>query len=361
MGNRNRKVLIIDDNQEFVNLVRKVLEQKEFDVSVALSGKAGIEKILSGKPEVVLLDLRLPDISGEDLLKRIKDIDRNIAVIVVTGFGGEQVAVDLMRKGATDFLSKPVDQDLLLKSVYNTLAIRDSKIEENQLDSSTSLERFFPFLAHEIRNPLHAISGALTIIKRRSNLGDELIKESIKIIDDEVEHLNNFVQECLNFVKPPNLVRFNEMDINEVVSIVVNIVSHTYDLESRRIKIVLDKYSNLPKIHGNYEEIKQAFINIVKNSFEAMPNGGRLVIKTSKSRNNPGYVQVIFSDNGLGIKKENMSFVFKPFFTTKQRGTGLGLAICRRIIVDHHQGKIDLESEENRGTTIKIELPINRV
>jgi signal transduction histidine kinase len=360
MGDQKRKILVIDDNQEFVDLVRRILGKEDFYVSVALNGKTGIEKILTDKPELVLLDLKLPDISGEELLRKIKDIDRNIAVVIVTGFGGEQIAVDLMRKGATDFLSKPIDHDILLKSINNSLAIRDAQIEESRFDGYSSLERFFPFLAHEIRNPLHAISGALTIIKRRSNLKDQLISESIKIIDDEVQHLNNFVQECLNFVRPSNRIRFSELDVNEVVSIAINITSHMFDLESKKIKVSLEKHPDLPKIYGNYEEIKQAFINIVRNAIESMNEGGRLVVKTFKNLRDPQYVQVFFIDNGPGIKRENLPFIFQPFFTTKQRGTGLGLAICKKIIVDHHRGKIEIESEENKGTTIRVELPINR-
>lgn len=360
MSGVQRKILIIDDNQEFVDLIRRILEKEDFNVSIAFNGKTGIEKVLSEEPELVILDLKLPDISGGELLKRIKEIDKKIAVIVVTGYGGEQVAVDLMRKGATDFLSKPVDQDNLMRSIRNSLAIHDAQIEEDRFDRYSSLERFFPFLAHELRNPLHAISGALTIIKRRLNLNDRFIKESINIIEEEVNHLNNFVQECLNFIRPSNTIRVNEIDINEVVSIVLNIISHMFDLESKKVNMIIEKNPNLPKIYGNYEELKQAFTNIVKNSLEAMSEGGNLLIKTEIDSSNPQYVEIIFKDNGPGIKKENMSFIFQPFFTTKQRGTGLGLAICKKIIVDHHRGKIEIESEENRGTSIKIKLPINR-
>src|SRR4030042_4968201 len=100
-----RKMLVVYDNAEFVGLVRRLLENKDFQVSVALDGKTAVEKALSDGPEMVLLDLKLPDFPGEEILKRIKEISKDIAIIIITGFGGEQVAVDLMRKGAIDFLS----------------------------------------------------------------------------------------------------------------------------------------------------------------------------------------------------------------------------------------------------------------
>jgi len=360
MKTDKRKILVVDDNAEFAGLVRRLLESKDFQVSIAVNGKTAIEKALSDIPELALLDLKLPDIPGEEVLERMKEINKDIAVIVVTGFGGEQVAVDLMRKGAIDFLSKPIENEVLLGAVENALEIRDAQVEDKRLERYPSLERFFPFLAHEIRNPLHAISGALAIIQRRSDLKDELLSQSVKIINEEVQHLNEFVQECLNFVRPPNAIRFVEVEINEITSVVINIVSHMYESGSKKIRIVKDLDHGLPKIYANYEEMKQAFLNIVKNAFEAMPEGGVLTIKARRQPDSPRYVEIIFIDNGVGIKKENLKSLFSPFFTTKQRGTGLGLAICRRIIAERHHGKIDVESEENKGTAVKIELPIGR-
>jgi signal transduction histidine kinase len=360
METRGRKILVVDDNAEFVGLIRKILERKDFQVSIALDGKTAIEKIISDIPELVLLDLKLPDIPGEEVLIRIREIEKDIAIVVITGHGGEQVAVDMMRKGAIDFLSKPIDHETFLSSINNALEIRDAQIEDRRFDRYPSLERFFPFLAHEIRNPLHAISGALAIIQRRSDMKDEILAQSIKIINEEVQHLNEFVLECLNFVRPPNIVRFIGVEINELISVVLNIISHIFESESKKVKIIRDIEPRLPKIYADYEEIKQVLLNIVKNAFEAMPEGGQFTIRACLKPDSQENIEIAFIDNGIGIKKENLDRLFNPFFTTKIRGTGLGLAFCRRIIVERHHGKIHIESEENRGTTVKVELPIGR-
>src|SRR4030066_1870889 len=356
-----RKILVVDDNQEFVDLVRKILGSKGFEVSIALDGKTAIEKTISDAPELVLLDLKLPDIPGEEVLKRVKEIDKDIAIVVVTGYGGEQIAVDLMRKGAIDFLSKPIEHDVLLTSVKNALDIREAQIEDRQFDRYPHLEKFFPFLAHEIRNPLHAISGALAIIQRRSDLKDEILGQSVKVIQEEVQHLNEFVQECLDFVRPPSESRFVEIDVNEVISFIVNTMPHRFEALSQKITVTTELASRLPKFFGNYEEIKQALLNIVRNGLEAMDEGGELIIQTSlQLEPKPGWVRVALVDHGLGMKEENLQFLFHPFFTTKPRGTGLGLAICKRVIVERHHGKIQIESLEGKGTTVAGELPIER-
>ena len=126
----------------------------------------------------------------------------------------------------------------------------------------------------------------------------------------------------------------------------------------RNIQIEDELDDNIDFIYGDPDQLKQVFLNIVKNSFEAMNEGGKLIIKTHfKAEPAPGWVEVVFADNGPGIKKENLPSLFQPFFTTKLRGTGLGLALCRRIIAERHNGKIFIESEEGKGTIVKLELP----
>jgi signal transduction histidine kinase len=359
MEKNRRKILVVDDHLEFAEMVTKFLEGHEFEASFVLNGNEAIERVSSGSPELILLDLNLPDIPGMEVLKRIKGINEDVAIIIVTGYGGEQVAVDIIKAGALDYLPKPFEFETLLTSIKNTFIIRDAQIEEKRSKKYPSMERFFPFLAHEIRNPLHAIGGALTIIQRRSDLKDELLAQSIKVIQEEVQHLNEFVQECLDFVRPPNKGHFTEVDINELIFTVITMMSHMFEELYHRIRITKEMDPQLPRIYANYDEIKQVFLNILKNSFEAICDRGELVIKTGfKSNPSPGWVEIAFTDNGSGIKKENMENLFKPFFSTKPKGTGLGLPICQRIMVDRHKGEVGVESEEGKGTKVTLRLPV---
>jgi len=359
MKGKKRKVLIVDDNPEITSLVSIILENDGYETSVAFTGSAALEKISSYPPELVLLDLNLPDLSGEKVLKRIRKDYEDTAVVIITGFGSEKVAVDLMKGGAVDFISKPFERETLLKAVKSALKIRDNLIEEKRHEGYSSLEEFFPFLAHEVRNPLHAIGGALAIIQRRSNLNDPLVAQSIQIIQEEVQHLNEFVQDCLDFVRPPAANRYTFLEIKELIAAVVNVVSYMFEHRSRKIQITADLDPGLRKVHANYEEMKQAFLNIVKNAFEAMEDGGELVIKACpRSDTGSDWVRIVFSDSGPGIKKEDSKNLFNPFFTTKLRGTGLGLALSKRIIEERHGGRIEVESEEGKGTSVIVELPV---
>jgi two-component system sensor histidine kinase HydH len=359
METGGRKILVVDDNLEFARTVALNLEKEGFQVAIAPDGNTAIQRVSSESPELVLLDLRLPDIAGMEVLTKIKAVNDETAVIIITAYGGEQVAVNFMKAGAIDFLSKPFNFEDLLNAISNAFRIRDAQVEDKRSGGYPQLEKFFPFLAHEIRNPLHAIGGALAIIQRRSNSEDELLTQSVKVIQEEIHHLNEFVQECLDFVRPPSRNRIVEVDINEVISFIVSTMPHRFEELCRDIKVTTDLAPELPKIQANYEEIKQAFLNLVKNGFEAMVEGGEFVIKTSfRPDPKPGHIEIVFVDHGLGMKEEDSQFLFEPFFTTKPRGTGLGLAICQRIIVDRHHGKIHIQSEEGQGTTVTVDLPI---
>jgi signal transduction histidine kinase len=356
-----RKILVVDDNIEFAKTIARNLEKEGFQISMASDGNTAILAASNETPDLVLLDLKLPDIPGVELLRIMKSINENVAVIIITAYGGERVAIDLMKAGAIDFLSKPFNFEDLLNAINNAFKISDAQKQDKQQERYPHLEKFFPFLAHEIRNPLHAISGALTIIQRRSDLKDDILSQSVRVIQEEVQHLNEFVQECLDFVRPPAESRFVEIDINEVVSFIVNTMPHRFEEWSQKFRVTTDLASELPKLFGNYEEIKQALLNIVRNALEAMDEGGELIIRTSlQSEPKPGWVRITLADHGSGMKEENLQFLFHPFFTTKPRGTGLGLAICKRVIVERHHGKIQIESLEGKGTTVTVELPVER-
>jgi signal transduction histidine kinase len=220
------------------------------------------------------------------------------------------------------------------------------------------LGELFPFLAHEIRNPLHAIGGALTIIQKRTKT-DPLIEQSINVIHDEIKRLNNFVKECLEFSNPSDPSRLTSTDINDIITSSFDLMTPVFQDLSKNIDISLSLQEDLPKIKTNFNQIKQVFLNIIKNSVEAIENKGTLMVKTSY---NPKYskkfLTIEFSDNGKGIKDEISKKIFDPFVTNKVGGTGLGLAVCKKIICENHNGTIDIQSKEGKGTTVIIKLPV---
>ena len=354
-----RKILIVDSDPLFAEDAASLLRNEKFEVITAQNGLEALREISIQNPPVILLDLRLKDGNAYEILRRLQGNPSNPTTIIITGCDDTTEKAYLLEKPYIDFLSKPIEQEILLMTIRDAWRDHESNGRKADLDQYSSLGRFFPFLAHELRNPLHAIGGALTIIQKRIDLKDEILNRSVRIIQEEIKHLNDFVQGCLDFVQPPAGSRVTDVNVNEVCRVVTELIPYMFEDSPKRVKIACDLDPGLPRVQARYEELKRAFLNILKNGFEAAEDGGEIHIKTRGQRaSSPEGVEILFSDNGSGIKKENLKNLFSPFFSTKLRGTGLGLAIARQIIVDGHYGKIDIQSEEGIGTIVRIELPI---
>lgn len=206
-------------------------------------------------------------------------------------------------------------------------------------------------VAHEINNPLTSIMGYTELIREETDIGN--IMKDIDIIEKESMRARDIVQQLLEFSRKKPL-EINKIDINSLINESVSLIN--VQIKDARIKII-EEYSELPLIMGDSNQLKQVFLNIIKNSVDAMSDkGGELSIRTAKNGTN---VIVEICDSGRGIPSEVLSRVFEPFFTTKRdKGTGLGLSITYKII-QSHKGKIDVKSEEGKGTKFTVSLPVH--
>ncbi len=217
-------------------------------------------------------------------------------------------------------------------------------------------------LAHEIRNPLGAIKGAAQILKGEA---DPATAEEFRgIIVDEVNRLNGVVSQFLDYARPyrgdPE-----PMDVNEAVRKAAQIISQqatALEETGVLVEISTDLEENLPPVRADANQLHQVFLNLGLNAVEAMPQGGKLVVRTGLRRVTrkgvPVYsVEVRFRDSGGGIQPQDLSKLFIPFHTTKQKGTGLGLPISQRII-ENHGGQIEVRSQPGKGSTFTVVLPV---
>lgn len=238
--------------------------------------------------------------------------------------------------------------------------ITEQKILENQLIRSEQLAALGEIsagIAHELKNPLTSIMGFTQLLPQRLENKEFLLKYA-QIIKEETNRLNKIIENLLQFARPKLKVkdRFNLKDV-----ILRTIELLRYQLEKNNIKLELNLI-DMPDIYGEFDKIEQVFINIIMNSIEAMPAGGKISIRNKtvvkRSSNNLfyEYAVVYFTDTGEGIKPEHIDKLFNPFFTTKPKGTGLGLSISHRIITEH-SGTIEVFSKYGEGATFVVSLP----
>ncbi|NPV73902.1 MAG: PAS domain S-box protein [Pelotomaculum sp.] len=205
-------------------------------------------------------------------------------------------------------------------------------------------------MVHEIRNPLTVIGGFMQLLQK---LLDGNPKEKyIHIILAELKHVNNLISEFLQLAKP-GCSRRAPCSIEKLIKDVVMLVESEAYL--RKLEIDLAVTGGIPPVMGDGEQLKQVFLNFIKNSFDALSPGGKLVLETAWDRRE-GFVRIVFKDNGAGMDEETLKSIFNPFFTTKENGTGLGMFINKKII-DNHGGRIEIQSEQGKGTTVTVLLP----
>ncbi|VFU14939.1 PAS domain S-box [anaerobic digester metagenome] len=206
-------------------------------------------------------------------------------------------------------------------------------------------------MIHELRNPLTAISGFVQLLQQKIGRNSEL--EYLDIISNELKHLNRLISDFLLQAKPGYCSR-TQCSINKLLTDVAALVECEASL--RNLKINLETPEDPPPIKADSGQLRQVFLNIIRNAFDALPDEGQLFLQCSGDKQ-LGIVRVVIRDTGKGMDGQIMANMFKPFFTTKESGTGLGMFISKKII-DNHGGSIDIQSEPARGTTVTVTLPV---
>jgi two-component system, sporulation sensor kinase E len=207
-------------------------------------------------------------------------------------------------------------------------------------------------VAHEVRNPLSTISGSVQYLNSIMEREENPVQEHLGVVSESCELIESIINELMNFARPRPMT-FGQSDINACLRRTISLLGGR--CRRRQIEIRLELDPHLPSIVCDEEHLGQVFINLTVNAIQAMPQGGTLTIHT---RNEPLHQRalILFQDTGCGIKPDEIERVFEPFFSKRSKGIGLGLTVTRRIIEDHF-GRIWIESDEGKGTSIYMQVP----
>lgn len=231
-------------------------------------------------------------------------------------------------------------------------------MSENNFDSGEldHLNTLAAGLVHEIKNPLNAISINLQLLNEdlqdQNSERDMKMSNRVQLLQKEVYRLDNILSDFLRFAKTP-VLHFEECDINGIIESVLDFIGP--DAMQNSIRILKSFDTKLPKCYLDSSMIKQALLNVILNAQQAMPDGGELIVRTYQ---NDGNVFIDITDTGVGIEKNKMDKIFQVYYSTKKTGTGLGLPTVKRII-EESKGTINIRSEDGKGSSFLIKLPVN--
>ncbi len=248
--------------------------------------------------------------------------------------------------------------------IQDTTLIKELQETSRQTEHLSTLSVLTIGMAHEIRNPLSGIRGSAQLLLKDLEGSEQ--REYMEIVIAEVDRINRLVKRMMNLTQPAS-VDFKPTNIHQVLEEILVFEKET--LERKKGKFIQTYDPSLPTIEGNEDELKQMFLNLVKNAVEASPEGGQVRIVTQFSSNyalrkaletsSTHGIVVEIIDSGPGMTDAALKNLFTPFFTTKKRGTGLGMVVSLKII-ENHNGKIKVTSERNVGTVVQVFLPVNR-
>lgn len=409
------KILIVEDDEDDALIIKDLIREGMVSYRPLLDHVTSHAETISHleryEYQLCIFDYRLGEVDGLQLLHEIRAKGIITPIIFLTGQGDQEVAVEAMKAGANDYLSKgrltaeslshsiryAIDlhkeafarrqTESLLKESHEEVIKKNNELQEylqklqaaqNQILRSEKLAgigRLAAGVCHEILNPLNIISGhTQALLMERTE--DSFLKEDLKSIMEEIGRIEKIISGLLKFSRKGD-VELKYTSINEELDSVLLIVEK--DMSLGNIRIVRKYDHNLPKTLLDPDRMRQVFLNIINNARHAMPEGGILTIATAavykdrrKRRRDESasasitmegipFLRITFADTGMGIKKEHLDKLFDPFFTTKpeDKGTGLGLSVCYTII-EKHSGSLEVESEYGQGATFIIDLPFDQ-
>ncbi len=359
------KILIIDDEEVVLDSCLQILKGSQFQIQTASNGTLGLQFVEEYQPDLVFVDLKMPGISGLEVLEKVHALDSTIVVVVITGFATVSSAVDAMKKGAYDFLPKPFTPDEFRLITRRSVERRRLMLEAIALRREKELlrEQFASIVSHELKAPLGAVQQNLFALdfELEETLTDEqkAKMERIKIrIDELLKLINSWLRVIsvdINKLKDG----FTQVSITKPISNALESIASL--AERKNIEIVSSISDELPPILGDVLSLSEVFVNIMGNSIKYSPDGTRVTLTAEVQGQN---LAITIQDGGIGISPEDLPHIFDGFFRGKSgqamAGHGIGLAVAHQI-VDAHHGSINVTSKLGKGTTFTVSLPISNV
>jgi len=375
------KILVVEDEAGSRLTLCGILEDAGYEIIGVEKGTKALEVIKDGNFNVIITDIRLPDVGGMSILELAKEINPDVAVIMMTGYASIETAVNAVNEGAYAYFVKPINMDEMKTAIINSLRqqmlSRENKRLVDDLQRSNKLlfeansqlraateakSAFLAHMSHELRTPLNAIIGFSDLLLY--GVAGETNNQQRQCLEDILtsgKHLLSLINDILDLSK----VEAGKIDIRpeslrlaDVVDDAVTTVKPMID-ESRH-ELAISIAEDLPPVYGDRNRLKQILLNLLSNAIKFTPDGGKLSLETSRKGD---FCKVSMVDNGIGIRKEDQTSIFEPFTQLdtqpgeRKQGTGLGLALTKQL-VELLGGKIWVESEYGKGSQFSFTIPL---
>lgn len=367
MNDDKIRVLIADDEDGLRSTIAAWLTDEGFVVEEAPDGTEAIKKVQSSDYDVALLDIKMPGANGLEVLRYIKKNSVSTEVVMMTGMSDVTMAVEAMKLGAREYLTKPLDMDQLVPQLKALLRKRDAEDRIRRLQSEHTAR-----LLYDLHNPIAGLKQSIGYLLKgmAGPVGDHQ-KELLGYMTNSIDKVILLLNDMMDLTKlEGGRVRLNK-GIGNLADSVTKMI-HEFQIPIKSNKITLDHSmeADLPPLEYDTEKVEQVLQNFLSNAVKYTPQHGAIVVQArtvqlvlEEGQQPSQFVMVSVFNSGQGIPKEELPLIFDRYREvvsgkeSKQKTTGLGLIICQRI-VEAHNGKIWVESDPGKGATFFFALPV---
>lgn len=356
-------IIVIDDDQTMRRACEAALRRSGYQVETFADGASGLQRVEEVRPGVLVTDLKMPGMSGLEVIQHVREIDPDIVVVVITGFATVDTAVEAMKGGAYDFIPKPFTADELRAIIGRAVERHRLALEAKRLraEKEAQARKFVTFVSHQLQSPLGAVRQYLDVL--RHQMGTDIPEKLRSWIDRssvKITEMLAIIGDWLTLSK----VEGGTLATDRVPLAWPGLVADTLSgfettAQEKQVALRNEVPEDLPGIIGDESGLRMLLSNLVSNAIKYNHAGGTVTVAASADDRQ---VTLSVSDTGIGIAADQLPHVFEEFYRVKDGstkgigGTGMGLAICRKI-AEELGGSMSVSSEAGKGSTFTVVLP----
>ena len=363
METKNYTILIVDDNPNNLKVLGGVLKVAGYNFRMAKSGKLALSVLQKTKPELILLDIQMPEMDGFETCEKIKEIHeyKNIPIIFLTANTDSESLNKAFEVGGVDYVTKPFNTEELLRRIETHIKL---KIQTEELSrQNASKDKFFSIISHDLKNPLANIIGFSELIKENfEEINTEKLLNFVHYINNSAVYALEILDDLLDWSRiQRGSLKSSKQNFNLSELLKSNIDGHTPQALAKSIFFESNFEKNV-LIHADERMVSAIVRNLISNAIKFTPKGGLISVSTKEILvNNKKLIETVIKDTGIGIEEESIRKLFKIEHnynskgTNNETGTGLGLILCKEFI-NLNNGSIRVESIPKVGTSIIFDL-----
>ncbi|MBE0558562.1 MAG: hybrid sensor histidine kinase/response regulator, partial [Proteobacteria bacterium] len=361
------------DTEDNLDLLEFALKRKPLTMLRASSGKACLQVATETSPDVILLDIQMPEMDGYETLSHLRanPVTAKIPVIFLTAQRKDPASIEKgLMLGADEYLTKPIDTDELLVRTRTLVRLKriEAELERTKAD-------FMAMLVHDLRSPLAGIKDVIEFIRELETNKEPMVEDHFVLLRASQESAERMLQ-LINDLLDVSKYEAGKISLQKETAPIVPIIQRVckqmeFQYRQKQIELVTDLPADLPKVTIDPPKVAQVFMNLLSNALKFTPSNGKVSITVRRSRERlegelepKEVLHVTVKDSGVGIPAEELPTLFERYKQatsarkTRQKGTGLGLTICR-LIVEAHGGRITAESEVGKSTAFHFSVPVS--